>query len=327
MHISACRKLKESQNLLFVGICMRRFLLLFLLVSSLFLVAVPFREDAVQGQNQDQYSLQLQGFVWHRTTLSALVVTPSNEVWWNPVYLNATLRAIGQWNDAIAGFAVNYADFAYLSTLRMESTVSNVTQGRFDIYINWTDSSLSNASDEIGLSRIISSEDSTIINCTINLSVHDNHGSTINEVDMQNVALHELGHSLGLGHSNYTGDLMYAFYSLVSPAEEVSTLDAYGVATVFAWETNSSNFHPVSGWLKVNSVILPSYITYKDLPGSPQNASPQTLGNNPVVEQLVLIVEFLLHPVILAVVVALVVFFVIVGLLAVRMRRVSKAGS
>jgi len=306
---------------------MRRFLLLFLLVSSLFLVAVPFRDDAVLGQNQDQYSLKLQGSVWHRTTLNALVVTPSNEVWWNPVYLNATLRAIGQWNDAIAGFAVNYTDFAYLSTLRMESTVSNVTQAGFDIYINWTDSSLSNVSDEIGLSRITSSEDSTIINCTINLSVHDNHGSTINEVDMQNVALHELGHSLGLGHSNYTGDLMYPSYSLVSPAEEVSTLDAYGVATVFAWETNASNFYPVSEWLKVNSVILPSYITYKDLPVSPQNASPQTLGNNPVVEQLIIVVELLLHPVILAGVVVIVVFFVIIGLLATRRRRSSKAGS
>jgi predicted Zn-dependent protease len=327
MHISACRKLKESPNLLFTRIGMRRFLLVFLLVSSLFLVAVPFREDAVHGQNQDQYSLGLQGFVWHRTTLNTLVVTPSNEVWWNPVYLNATLRAIGQWNDAFASFAVNYTDFAYLSTLRIESTVSNVTQTGFDIYINWTDSSLSNTSDDIGLSRIVVDSYSTVINCTINLAVRDNHGSTLNEVDAQNVALHELGHSLGLGHSNYTGDLMYPSYTLQSPAEEVSTLDAYGVATVFAWETNSSNFYPVSEWLKVNSVILPSYITYKDLPVSPQNVSPQTLGSNPVVEQLVLIVEFLLHPVILAVVVALVVFFVIIALLAVRMRRGSKAGS
>jgi hypothetical protein len=69
------------------------------------------------------------------------------------------------------------------------------------------------------------------------------------------------------------------------------------------------------------------YITYKDLPVSPQNVSPQTLGSNPAVKQLVLIVEFLLHPVILAFVVALAVFFVIIALLAVRIRRVSKAGS
>ena len=31
---------------------------------------------------------------------------------------------------------------------------------------------------------------------------------------MQNIALHELGHGLGLGHSNYTDDLMYSLYTL-----------------------------------------------------------------------------------------------------------------
>jgi hypothetical protein len=194
------------------------------------------------------------------------------------------------------------------------------------MYINWTDSSLSNASDDVGLSRIITSSDDTIINCTINLAVHNNHGETLNEVDAQNVALHELGHSLGLGHCNYTGDLMYPSYTLQSPAKDISTLDVYGVAAVFAWEVNSSNFYPVSGWLKENSVILPSYITYKDLPVSPQNASPQTLGDNPVIQQLILLGELLIHPPILAAIIAIVAFFVIIGLIVRKTRR-PKAGS
>ena len=62
---------------------------------------------------------------------------------------------------------------------------------------------------------------------------------------MQNVALHELGHSLGLGHSNYTGDLMYAVYTMgIHRLKSISTLDVYGVATLFAWETNSTDILP-----------------------------------------------------------------------------------
>jgi hypothetical protein len=92
---------------------------------------------------------------------------------------------------------------------------------------------------------------------------------------MQNIALHELGHSLGLGHSNYTGDVMYPAYTLLGPADSISTLDVYGVATVFAWMLNPSKFYPVNEWLQSNSVILPSN-QYEYLPVSPQNTRPLT---------------------------------------------------
>ena len=214
---------------------MRRFFLLFLLISSLFLSSGMATDSQAESQKQDQYALQLQGFAWHLTSLSALVVTPSNASWWNPVYLDSTLRAIGQWNDAIANFALNYPDYDYLSSLKIEPTVSNVTQPHFDIYINWTDSSLSNLTDDIGLSQIFPYQDNVIINCRTILAVQTNHGQMLNEIDMQNVALHELGHDFGLGHCNYTGDLMYPTYTVQSPPREVSTLDVYGVANVFAW--------------------------------------------------------------------------------------------
>ena len=191
--------------------------------------------------------LALQGFVWNHTTLKALVVAAYNESWWNPDDLNTAIRAIGQWNDAIAAFASNYSDFSYLSSLSIQPTVSNETQPGFDIYINWTQSPFSNG-DEVGLSQIFPDYESTIINCTVNLAAHTHHGDALNEGDMQNIALHELGHSLGLGHSNYTGDLMSAYYTLGGPAESVSTLDVYGVATLFGWDTKFNQLLP-SKWL------------------------------------------------------------------------------
>ena len=298
---------------------MRRFLL-FLWISSLFLAAIVVSNNGVQGQNQDTYSLQLQGFAWNRLTLNTLVVTADNESWWNPDYVNIMLRAIGQWNEAIAAFSSNHSDFSYLSSLNIQSTVSNQSQMGFDIYVNWIESPLSSTSNEVGLSRISSDGQRAIINCSINLAAHNKHGDALDEVDLQNVALHELGHSLGLGHGNYTGDLMYSRYTMGSSAKAVSTLDVYAVATLFGWEANSTSFYPINRWLKENTIVLPSEIKYQSLPVSPQNASPETLLDNPIVQTLIFMFGVLIHPEILAVVLLVIVIFVIVGLIPKRRR-------
>ncbi len=296
---------------------MHRFFAVFL-VTILF-SAAPFTGVAL-AQGTDHYSVELQGFVWNKTTLQALVITADNESWWNALYLNSTLRAIGQWNDALAAFGANYSDFAYLSEVKIEPTVSGQMQPGFDIYINWTQSPLSNTSNEVGLSQIYADTRSTITNCTVSLAAHTDHGDALDDWDMQNIALHELGHSLGLGHCNYTGDLMYAIYTMGSGGESVSTLDAYGVAQLFAWTTNQQSFYPVKNWLTDNSVSLPSYIAFGDLPISPENAAPQTLTDNPVVQFFILVWGILIHPEILAVVIVVVAVFVVLGLIAQRRR-------
>ena len=140
---------------------MRKFLL-FLWILSLIFAFSFVSSNEVWGQEDS--SLQLQGFVWNHLTLNALLVTADNESWWNPDYLNTTLRAIGQWNDAITAFSANYSDFSYLANLKIQPTISNTTQPGFDIYINWTASPLSKT-DEVGLSQI-SANFGTIINCT-----------------------------------------------------------------------------------------------------------------------------------------------------------------
>jgi hypothetical protein len=293
---------------------MRRFLV-FLWVLSFVFAACLVSGSGAQNK-KDEYSLQLQGFVWNHSSLKALVVTADNQSWWNPDYLGTSLRAIGQWNDAIASFASNNSDFSYLSNLIIQPTISNTSKPGFDIYVNWAESPLSNLTDEVGLSQIFPNAESVIINSTTILATHSNHGNPLNAVDMQNVALHELGHSLGLGHSNYTGDLMYSVYTIGASPESVSTLDVYGVGTLFAWETNSTVFYPINYWLNESSVILPPTIEYRGLPVGSENASPQTLANNSVVQFLVLVFEILIHPEILAIILVIVLVLLIVGLIS-----------
>jgi hypothetical protein len=302
---------------------MRNFLL-FLWVLSFVFASCFVSYSGAQSQ-KDENSLQLQGFVWNHSTLNALVVTADNESWWNPDYLSTSLRAIGQWNDAIAAFASNYSDFSYLSNLRIQPKISNISEPGFDIYIIWTGSPLSNMFDQVGLSQIFPNAESVIINSTTILATHSNHGTSLNEVDLQNVALHELGHSLGLGHSNYTGDLMYAVYTMGSSPESISTLDVYGVATLFAWEIDSTDFYPINDWLNENSVILPSTIEYRGLPVSSENASPQTLTNNSAVKFLVLVIEILIHPEILGIILVIVFVLLIVGLISKKKTNVNNS--
>ena len=292
---------------------MRRFFLYLLITILVFTLMVG--NCRVMGQSQDTYSVQIQGWVWNHTALQVLVINSANESWWDPNYLNATLRAIGQWNDAFSAFAENYSDFSYLSSLKIEGTVSSENMSGFDIYVNWTQFPLSNISNEVGLSTLYPIRDSTIDYSTISLSTHTIHGDALSVSDMQNIALHEFGHSLGLGHSNYAGDLMYASYSMSSPAESVSTLDAYGVATLFAWELEPSSFYPVRNWLVANSAILPSDIPYEGLPVSRQNVSPQTAAENPVVQVLVLMFEILIHPEVFSVVLVFIIVFVLITLI------------
>ena len=292
---------------------MRNFFLLFLLFSSLLLSAGIFSVSQVQGQNQNVYHLALEGSTWDRTTLKILLVTPNNESWWNSAYLNSTLRAIGQWNDALQYFASNYTEYAYLSSIKLEVTISNQTQPGFDIYVNWAVFELGNTADIGGLTTTVE-QNNVIINSTINLATHTSHGANFADEDEQNVALHELGHGLGILCTNNTGEIMTPEFTLLSPAKLISTLDVYGVARVFAWMTNASNFYPVNQWLPSQPVILPSNIPYQFLPVSSQNALPQTIANNPVVETLVLMVEILTHPEILPVVISFVLILIIIAI-------------
>jgi hypothetical protein len=324
--IAFSRKLKGRQFVLIERSRMHKFLSI-VIIASCFL-ANFWVCDGVFAQSPDEPALQLQGFVWDHTILNTLVVTSENESWWSNTDLNTALRAIGQWNEAIATFALNYSEFSYLSNLSIQSTVSNTSEPGYDIYVQWTTTPFSNTTDEIGLSQISANYQSIIINCTVSLSAHTGHGDSLNEADKQNVALHELGHSLGLGHSNSTNDLMYAYYTRGSGPEEVSTLDVYGVATLFAWEQGNVSFYPINGWLTENSVILPSNIPYKGLPVSQENTVPQTLANNPVIQTLVLMVEILIHPEIFALVVIVLVIFIVFALIARKTRsKAVKAGS
>jgi hypothetical protein len=185
-----------------------------------------------------QAKIELEGFTWNHTTLKTLILTNQTAPWWNPTYIDSALRAIGVWNDALQTLPQNYTTQQDTPKISLVASISNTTQPNYDIYIFWTNQPL--VAEDTGWYALTYSASGIAQNSTITLTVNSALGASLSGIDMQNLAVHEIGHSLGLGHSNYNGDVMYPTSLLSSPARGISNLDVYGIAAVFGWTTNSS---------------------------------------------------------------------------------------
>jgi predicted Zn-dependent protease len=226
------------------------------------------------AQIQTEYEIGLIGPTWDHSTIRVLITPSQNETWWQESYLNVTVNAINQWNEAINHFALNYSDFSYLTRVELAVVISNFTIRGYDAYISWIDQ-FRNETCEAGLTRT-AYQSNVITNATLTLAAHDCRGNVLSAVDMQNVAVHELGHCLGLGHSSYSGDLMYFAYSLSSPIRYISTLDTYGIGVVFRWMAYSNFYDGENQGTPINKVSLPTGTEYQYLPISEENLPPQT---------------------------------------------------
>ena len=169
----------------------------------------------------------------------------------------------------------------------------------FDVYISWVDSQVNNGSDEVGLTLAYPSGQGMFLKCNITLATKNGLGLPLGDLELQNIAEHELGHALGLGHCNSTADLMYPQTGLTFEVRRISTLDAYGVSTVFAWMSASSQFYSANKEMIPRSVDLPSDIEYEHLTISKENLPPQSVFDpvlNPVRRLLSTFFNFLLVP-------------------------------
>jgi hypothetical protein len=243
------------------------------LVASILCLALA--TCVIEGtEAQTDYSIEVQDYTWDHSDLSVLLVSQEGKSWWDPVFINLTLRAVGVWNDAFVDFATKYPNFGYLSNLRLAPTVSNNSSPGFDISVTWVEGTVTEGSDQVGLTWTFPDRQGVFVRSNITLSTQ-NRLVSLSDVEMQNIAQHEIGHSLGLLHSNYTGDIMYPTTSATFSVRSISTLDAYGVATVFGWMSISSSFDPSHKEEVPSPVSLPSNIEYENLAISAENLPPK----------------------------------------------------
>ena len=237
------------------------FLILVILLST-----VPQLQAQTQ---QDHPVLELTNHTWDKSTLRTLIVESSNESWWNPDFVNTARNAITDWQGALNYFSAKYANYSYLTNLEFVTDVSQDSKAGYDVYIRFSETITNQGQPALGTTATNLRSDNKIDQCTVTLATRSAL-PILTTSDMTVIAKHEFGHVLGLGHSNSSSDLMFASYDYLLSANAISTLDVYGVATLFGW------IQPSSAPQFSSQIMLPSDIAFEYSPSIDQ--TPNSLN-------------------------------------------------
>jgi predicted Zn-dependent protease len=201
------------------------------LISALFLGSVvPLTQSAVL-QNSDY--VELEEFRW--TKLPVKVLVDMNQ-WSRPEYAFAVREALDDWVKSIWNYTNTYNDSS-LANVNFVFYSSNVNStSNYDVLISFAAQKIPPGPNTVGLTTYSwdLGTHQPVPPITINITTNSATASTL---FIKNIAMHEFGHALGLGHAGSQNtlngpELMY-YASSKESVVYPSTLDVYGLTRLY----------------------------------------------------------------------------------------------
>lgn len=220
--------------------------IIFGLLSATILFAVCIIPLARSAALQNSVSIALEEFKWTHFPIKVLV---DMNQWTQPEYAVAVREALDSWIKSIWNYTNTYNDTSlapvnYLFYLNDANSTTN-----YDVLISFAPDKIPPGPNTVGLTTY--SWDLTthqpVPPITINITTYSGTAATL---FIKNIAMHEFGHALGLGHAlpqnTLNGPELMYYSSSKNQIVYPSTLDVYGLTKVYNGSYGQTVYLPSS---------------------------------------------------------------------------------